>query len=414
MSHIDYKSSTLSNGLKVFVIEDHAVPKAVINLVYKVGARDEDPGKTGFAHLFEHLMFGGSINIPDFDKPLQKVGGDSNAFTNNDFTSYYNTIPSNQLETAFWLESDRMLELDFSQKNLDIQRSVVIEEFKQRYLNKPYGDAHNILRGIHYTTHPYRWPTIGMDISHIEKADLNDVRDFFFGYYAPNNASLVVAGDVNYEAVMNLAEKWFGEIPQRQLRKHALPAEPPQNSPRTKTVHREVRQAAVYKMYHIPAIGSREYFAADLLTDILSLGRASLLYQRLVKDTQIATNVKSFSWASHDPGSISIDCTIAGGKTIEEYESELSEILEGILKVSNDELERVKNKLETNFVLDRTSVLNKAISLSSADARNDAESVNTMISNYLSVTTDEIRQAAGRYLCPENCSTLYYLPQDAS
>ena len=222
MSHIHYESFVLDNGLKVIVHEDHSIPKAVVDVVYKVGAKDEDEERTGFAHLFEHLMFGGSKHIEDYDTPLQRVGGENNAFTTNDITNYYITLPSNQLETAFWLESDRMLELDFSQHSLDVQKSVVIEEFKQRYLNKPYGDAHLILRSLHYKVHPYKWPTIGKEISHIEGASLDEVKDFFYGFYAPNNATLIVAGDVKTDEVRRLAEKWFGPIPNRKLKKKEL------------------------------------------------------------------------------------------------------------------------------------------------------------------------------------------------
>lgn len=414
MSRIDYETGFLDNGLKVIVHEDRSVPKAVLNVVYKVGAKDENPDRTGFAHLFEHLMFGGSKNVPDFDGPLQRVGGDSNAFTNNDFTCYYINVPSNQIETAFWLESDRMLELDFSPKNLDVQRSVVIEEFKQRYLNKPYGDAHNILRSLHYTTHPYRWPTIGMEMSHIEGASLQDVQDFFYGFYAPNNATMVVAGDVSFSQVMDLANKWFGDIPKRDLRKHVLPQEPKQSEARQMTVERDVPHKAVYKMFHIPPKVSNDYYAADMLTDILSVGRASKLYQKLVKETQVATQVKAFSWGAHDPGSISIDCTISEDGDVDQYEEHLSEIIESLKSIENSELERVKNTLETHFVLDRTSILNKALSLSTSDVLDDVSIVNETLQKYLAITVDDVREAATEFLRPDNCSTLYYMPKNAS
>ncbi|MFM2376281.1 MAG: hypothetical protein RLZZ165_1378 [Bacteroidota bacterium] len=412
MSPIVFHTFFLPNGLKVIVHEDHSIATAVINILYRVGARDESPAKTGFAHLFEHLMFGGSKHIPDYDKHLQMVGGENNAFTTNDITNYYLSLPSNQIETGFWLESDRMLELDFSQKSLDIQKSVVTEEFKQRYLNKPYGDAHLILRGLHFTTHPYRWPTIGKEISHIEKATLDDVKEFFFGFYAPNNATVVVAGNVTVPHVRELAEKWFGDIPRRELRLKPLPVEPPQTEARMQTVHRDVPFPAVYKMYHIPAKNGSGYFAADMLSDILSSGKAGHLYQHMVKEKQVATSVRAFSWGAHDPGALSIDGTLAKGKTVEEYESALQEVLDGLLIVSEDEVQRVKNSIESQYVMDRVTLLNKAMNLAICDSLGDPNLVNTSLDQYLSLEPADLVKATRAYLRPENCSTLYYLPSN--
>lgn len=411
MARIDFKEFTLENGLRVLVHEDHSVPKVVLNLIYQVGARDEDSEKTGFAHLFEHLMFGGSVNIPEYDTPLQKVGGENNAFTTNDITNYYLSLPSNQIETGFWLESDRMLELAFSQESLDVQKSVVIEEFKQRYLNRPYGDAHLILRDLHFTTHPYRWPTIGKDIEHIQRATLEDVKDFFFGFYAPNNATLVVAGDVSLEQAMRLSEKWFGPIPRRELKKRPLPVEPRQTEARFRTVHRDVPFAGVYKMYHIPAKGTPGFFTSDLLTDVLSSGKASRLYQYMVKEKQVASGIRAFSWGAHDPGMISIDGTVARGKTVEEYETALSEALDQLSNLEDAELNRIKNSLETQYVLERTAVLNRAMILAMSDVLGDPEMANTSLEKYLALTAADIRTAAAEFLAPTNCSTLYYLPK---
>lgn len=414
MYPVSYETFFLDNGLKVIVHEDHSIPKVVVDVVYRVGAKDEDPEKTGFAHLFEHLMFGGSKNIPEFDTPLLKVGGVSNAFTNNDVTNYYQSLPSNQVETAFWLESDRMLELEFSQRSLDVQKSVVIEEFKQRYLNKPYGDAHLLLRPIHFKKHPYRWPTIGMEISHIEKANLDDVKDFFYGYYAPNNATLVVAGDITVDQVKRLAEKWFGPIPNRSLKKHDLPVEPAQNDSRKDSVRKQVPFPAVYKMFHIPAKTDPDYYSAEILTDILSAGKASRLYQDLVKEKRLASSVKAFSWGAFQPGMISIDATLATGVSPEEYEAGLNEVLEDIQQIEEPELQRIKNSIETQYALDRTQILNKAMGLAISDALGDPELVNSSMESYLSLTTDQVSAAAKRFLDPSKCSTLYYLPQNGN
>lgn len=411
MLTLSYETFTLDNGLKVIIHEDHSVAKAVLDVVYRVGAKDEDPGRTGFAHLFEHLMFEGSKHIPHYDTPLQRVGGQNNAFTNNDITNYYISVPSNQLETAFWLESDRMLELAFSQKKLDIQKSVVIEEFKQRYLNQPYGDAYNRLRGLHFTTHPYRWPTIGMDISHIEEAKLEEVESFFFGFYAPNNATLVVAGDVNPDEVKRLAEKWFGPIPSRALRKHDLPTEPKQTEPRTMTVHGKVPFPAVYKMYHIPANGTPEYYVADLLTDLLSNGRSGILYQEMVKKHRISPNVSAFVWGHHHPGMASIDGKVAQGHTVEAYEKALAESLAKLQDVTEADLTRVKGKVAASFVMQKTNLLNKAIAMAIYDVIGDPNLVNTLPDIYEQITLNQVYEAAATYFDPNNCSTLYYLPE---
>ena len=412
MSKIKYHTAVLDNGLKVIVHEDRSIPKMVMDIIYRVGAKDEDAERTGFAHLFEHLMFGGSEHIPEYDSALQKVGGDNNAFTTNDVTNYYLSLPSNQLETGFWLESDRMLALDFSQEKLDIQKSVVIEEFKQRYLNKPYGDAHNLLREIHFTDHPYRWPTIGKKIAHIEGATLDDVKEFFYGFYAPNNATMVVAGDVDFDQVMNLAEKWFGEIPERKLSKQEIPQEPVQKEPRAGTVHRNVPFPGVYKMYHIPAKTDQRYYAAEILTDILSGGKAALLYQHMVKEKQVATSIRAFSWGAHHPGMISIDGTLSKGVSVNDYEAELEIVLKKLQVVENSELSRVKNSIESQYILERGPILNRAMNLALCDALGDSELINTSLDFYLDLSLEEVRDAAVNYLDPNNCSTLYYLTEN--
>lgn len=411
MLKIPFETFYLDNGLKILVHEDHSIPKAVVDIIYRVGSKDEQEHRTGFAHLFEHLMFEGSKHIPHYDSPLQRVGGQNNAFTTPDITNYYLSLPSNQLETAFWLESDRMLELAFSQEKLDIQKSVVIEEYKQRYLNQPYGDAHLKLRSLHFTTHPYHWPTIGKEISHIEEATLDEVKSFFYGYYAPNNATLVAAGDVNTAEVVALAKKWFGDIPARTLQKHTLPEEPVQNEARSMTHHADVPFPAVYKMYHIPAYTDEEYYVADILTDLLSNGKSGILFQHMVKDTQVASQASAFSWGLHDPGAVSIDGRIAPGKSIEDYEKALSESLDKLVKLSHEDLERIKSKLEATFILQKTTILNKAMGLAISDALGDANLINTTPGIYRNITLDQVREAAEKYLKPENCSTLYYLPK---
>ncbi|MBK8807884.1 MAG: insulinase family protein [Bacteroidales bacterium] len=299
---LDIKKFTLENGLRIIVNEDFSTPFSVMNILYDVGSKDEDPEKTGFAHLFEHLMFGGSVNIPIYDIPLQRVGGENNAFTNTDITNYHITLPTENIETAFWLESDRMLNLDFSQKNLDTQKNVVIEEFKQRYLNKPYGDVWLYLRPLSYKVHPYQWPTIGKEISHIQKATLNDVKDFFYAHYAPNNAIMVLSGSVTFETVKQLSEKWFAPIPTRNVIPRNLPKEPEQKEHRRLTIERNVPFDSIYLTFHMCDRMDKNYHASDLISDILSNGKSSRLYQNLVQKKKLFSEINAYISGEMDEG----------------------------------------------------------------------------------------------------------------
>ncbi len=409
--NIHFETFTLSNGLKVIVHEDHSIPKAVVNILYKVGSKDEEPDKTGFAHLFEHLMFEGSVNIPHYDKELQKAGGDNNAFTSSDITNYYLTLPSNCLETAFWLESDRMLELGFSQERLDNQKSVVIEEFKQRYINQPYGDAMNLLRDLHFTVHPYKWATIGKEIAHVADATLDYVKSFFYGYYAPNNAIMVVAGDVKANKVLKLAEKWFGAIPSRPLKKHYLPQEPIQSEARFMEVKKDVPHVGVYKMFHVPAHTERGYYVTDIITDVLSSGKSGKLFQSLVIDKQIANSISAFTWGMADPGIVSINAHLAEGQSVEGYEVALRETLNRLQSLTQEELDRIKNKQQSAFMMEKIYVLNKAMGIAFSDYLGDTDLINKTANIYASITLDEVKKAAEQCLCGENSSTLYYYPE---
>jgi zinc protease len=301
---IKYNRFTLDNGLRVLVHEDKSSPLVAMNILYDVGSRDEDHELTGLAHLFEHLMFGGSVNIPEYDTPLQMVGGDNNAFTNNDITNYYLTIPSENIETGFWLESDRMLELDFSQKNLDTQKNVVIEEYNQRYLNQPYGDAILKIRPLAYKVHPYRWPTIGMDISHIEKVTLDQIKKFFFSHYAPNNAILALTGNITQEKAERLTMKWFGPIEKRKLQKRNLPSEPAQTDSRILTIEKDVPSNALYKAWHIGPRISNDFYTLDLITDLLAGGETGRLHTKLVREKKLFSEINAYITSDIDPGLI--------------------------------------------------------------------------------------------------------------
>ncbi len=407
---ISFSKFTLPNGLRVIVHEDRTTPLVVADVLYDVGARDEDPERTGFAHLFEHLMFGGSINIPDYDEPLQIAGGDNNAFTTNDLTNYYCRLPAGNIETALWLESDRMLSLAFGEKSLDVQKKVVSEEFKEHYINQPYGDAWHKLREVAYKVHPYRWMTIGKELSHVESAQLQDVKDFFHKHYNPANAILTVAGNINEEKVRTLAEKWFGDIPSGKKYERWIPAEPPQSEARMLEVHADVPLDALYKCWHGYARTDKRYYAMDLITDILGSGKSSRLYQSLVKEQKLFSNISCYHTGSVDPGLVAIEGKLVKGVTIEEGDAAvqkvIGEMLENIL--SEDELQKVKNRIESMLAFEDVSLMNRANSLAIYELLGDANLINTEWDFYNAVTSEVILNTAREMFREENSSTLYY------
>jgi len=407
---LKFEKFTLPNGLKVIVHKDATTPLVAFNLLYDVGARDENPEKTGFAHLFEHLMFEGSKNIPDYDTPLQKAGGENNAFTNNNFTNYYITIPKDNLETAFWLESDRMLELALTQEKLEVQKKVVIEEFKQRYLNQPYGDWNLLLRPMAYKVHPYMWPTIGKEISHIENAQLSDVKEFFFKHYAPNNAILTIAGNVSTEEIKQLTEKWFGDIPKRETAERNLPAEPEQTEYRFAKVERNVPVDAIFMAFHMCDRLSDDYYTTDLISDILSNGKSARLNQRLVKEKKLFSKINAYITGDIDPGLFIVTGNINSGISFEQAQNairtELNEIMNTL--VDTEELTKVQNKVEANLVYSEVNVLNKAMNLAYFELLGDANLINKEADSYRKVTPEQINTVAKKLFKHENCSELHY------
>jgi zinc protease len=411
---IHFEKLLLTNGLRVIVHQDLSTPMTVMNIMYDVGARDEDPERTGFAHLFEHLMFGGSLNISSYDEPLQRAGGENNAYTTNDLTNYYIQLPSENLETAFWLESDRMLSLAFSKKSLDVQRKVVCEEFKEHYLTKPYGDVWHRLRELAYKKHSYRWMTIGKELSHIENAKLEDVKNFFFKYYRPVNAIMVVAGNVTAEKVKALAEKWFGEIPSGEKYNRILPQEPEQTEERKLEVKAKVPLDAFYKCWHMPARLDRRYYIADLLTDILSGGGSSRLYQALVKEKQLFSNIECYHFGSTDPGLLAIEGKLVKGIKMEVAEKAVEDELDKMKNelVSETELQKVKNKTESMIAFEDMSVMSRANSLAYYELLGDASWMNFELEKYGSVTTEDILQESRNIFRSNNSSTLYYLSEN--
>jgi zinc protease len=407
---VKYNRITLDNGLRILVSEDRSTPLVAMNILYDVGSRDEDPEATGLAHLFEHLMFGGSVNIPDFDTPLQMVGGENNAFTNNDITNYYLTVPSENIETGFWLESDRMLELDFSQKNLDTQKSVVIEEFRQRYLNQPYGDAILKLRPLAYKVHPYRWPTIGMDVSHVEKTNLEQIRTFFFSHYAPNNAILALSGNITPDNAIHLAEKWFGPIESRKIKQRNLPVEPKQRESRDIIIESDVSSDALYKVWHIGPRDSKDFHTLDLITDLLAGGESGRLHTNLVREQKLFSEINAYITSDIDPGLIFVHGRLMKNIDIQQADEAVNEVLSGLLNADGieDEMEKVKNKFESSTIFANTSILNKAVNLSFFEHLGNAELINLEPGLYRSVTRAMVTDAIERYLVPQNCSTLHY------
>lgn len=408
---IQFYRHKLDNGLQVIVYPDYSTPMVALDVCYHVGAKHEDTNRTGFAHLFEHLMFGGSKNIPDYDLPLQQAGGENNAYTTNDLTNYYLTVPKANLETGFWLESDRMLELDFSEDSLNVQRNVVIEEFKQRNLNQPYGDVWALVRELAYQVHPYSWPTIGKEISHIADASLDDVKSFFYRFYAPDNAVLVLSGNVDIDDSLRLTEKWFGPIPTRNVQKPVLPVEPVQTAFREKTVERPVPDTALYMAFHMDDRRSREYYICDIISDVLSNGNSSRLYQKLVKEDRLFIELDAYISGDHDPGLFLVSGKLAQQVSIEKAQKA---VWQELYKLQNElvpavELEKVKNKLEANHIYSQMNYLNMAQELATFENIEKAELINEQLEIYRSVTPADLMQTAQKLFHPENCSQLNYL-----
>lgn len=407
---IQFSRFVLPNGLRVLVHEDNSTPMAVVNVLYDVGARDEDPNRTGFAHLFEHLMFGGSINIPEYDDELQKAGGENNAYTTNDLTNYYCQLPSANIETAFWLESDRMLSLAFSKKSLEVQRKVVCEEFKEHYINRPYGDIWFKMREMAYEQHPYRWMTIGKELKHVEEASLDDVKKFFKKHYTPANAILVVAGNVVTEQVYELAIKWFGDIPAGVKYNRQLPQEQEQQEAKRMDITADVPVDAFLKTWHMPSRLDPAYYVADLITDILGSGASSRLYQSLVKEKQLFTNIDCYHFGSTDAGLICVDGKLVKGVPPEDAELAVQAQLDLLMKegVSVLELEKVKNKTESTMAFEDMSVMNRAASLAYYELLGDANLMNTELDRYNEVTADQLVELSQKLFEEKNSHTLYY------
>jgi len=407
---IKFNKFTLENGLRVIVHEDNSTPIVAVNLVYDVGARDENPEKTGFAHLFEHLMFGGSENIELFDEPLQNAGGQNNAFTSNDLTNYYDTLPVQNIETALWLESDRMKSLAFTPKSLEVQRSVVIEEFKQRYLNQPYGDVWLLLRPLAYEVHPYKWATIGKEIKHIEDATMDDVKAFFYKHYGPKNAILSIAGNVTEESMKPLIEKWFGDIDGREKYVRNLPKEPKQTKFRKLEVERDVPSDMIYVAFKMGNRLDKSYYVSDLISDVMSRGESSRLYKKLIKENPSFTDINAYISGSLDEGLFIVSGKPKEGVSLDEAYQLIRKELDVMQTELCDEKEltMVKNKVESTSVFGEMSVLNKAMGLGYFELLGDANMINEEKDKLQNITAQELLEESKKMFVEENCSVLYY------
>lgn len=405
-----YDTFTLPNGLRVVHHYDANTPLAVVNILYNVGARDEDQELTGMAHLFEHLMFGGSKNAISYDEPLQRASGENNAFTSNDITNYYVTLPSENLETALWLESDRMFQLNLTPKTLEVQQGVVMEEFKQRYLNQPYGDIWLYFRPLAYTQHPYRWATIGKELAHIEKVTLDDLHSFYGTYYNPSNAIMVIAGNVSLDHCKTVVTKWFGDIPAGPINQNNYPTEPQQVEGRRLGLEKDVPMTSLSLGFHCGRRDDSTFYDLDLLSDILGASGSSRLYQRLVKEDRLFADISAYSTESLDAGLFIISGKIFPGIAVENAESAVWEVLWEFMAqpIVEREWQKVLNKKLTVLKYSELDILNKAMNLAMFTLLGDPNRINTEEDSFRATSPDSILTLARHILRPENCSTLVY------
>ena len=407
---IPYKRKTLDNGLTVVVNRDRSSKLAAVNLLYRVGARNENPARTGFAHLFEHLMFRGTREVPSFDLPVQMASGDNNAFTNNDYTDFYITLPRDNIETALWLESDRMQGLELTPGKLATEKRVVIEEYRQRYLNQPYGDQMMLLRALSYRVHPYRWATIGLSPDHIADATMEEVQAFYRAYYHPSNAILSISADLDEERMLELAGRWFAPLADRPHPAAAIPQEPPQEAARREEVERDVPATTVSVAYHMGGRTSAEFFVGDLVSDLLSGGDSSRLYQRLVKQRRLLSSVNAYVTGDVDPGLFVFTGQLLPDTTPAQVEEAFREEIGALVRdaATEYELEKVRNKFEANTLFGELNVMNKAMNLGFYEMLGDLPLINGEVARYRAVTNDAIRDFCRRVLRPENSNTLIY------
>ncbi len=409
---IQFEKIVLNNGLRVIVHNDISTPMVAVNVLYDVGSRDEHHERTGFAHLFEHLMFGGSVHIPDFDAPIQLAGGENNAFTTMDITNFYDIIPAANIETALWLESDRMLGLAFGEKSLKVQKKVVVEEFKETCLNEPYGDLWHHISALAYKVHPYRWPTIGLIPDHIKNATLDEVKHFFYKNYCPQNAILVISGNIDVDQALRLCEKWFGDIPSGERPIRNLPVESPQYEYRFLEIKAPVPMVSLNLAFPMPGRLHQDFYVYDLLSDVLSNGQSSRLQKKLVKELNIFSDVDAFISGTMDPGLFMITGKPMPGVHVDEARKLLWSELESLMhkKVEAKELQKLKNKAESTLVFSEISALYKAMNLAYFEVLGDASLINQEAESYRIVKLEDLQRTAGALFRKENCNEVLYMP----
>ena len=407
---INFEQYRLENGLRVILHKDETTPMVTVNVLYDVGSRDEQPDKTGFAHLFEHLMFGGTPRFPDYDKIAQAAGATNNAFTSKDLTNYYISLPAANLETGLMLEADRMAGLLFSPESLEVQRKVVIEEFKQRYLNKPYGDVWLEISPLAYQVHPYAWQTIGKNIEHIRDATLDDVKNFFVKHYNPQNAVLSISGNIDIASAKNLVNKWFGALERGTAYQRELQNEPPKTQKQTRKLKRDVPQNAIYKVYKMPGRSSAGFYSGDLLSDLMGRGLSSRMYKELVSDKRLFTTAGASVTGNFDPGLFIVSGMLSPGVDFGKAEKALDRIITEVENgvIPDSELYKIKNRVESTFLFNNTSHSDIAFHLAWFELMGDAGDINKEVSRYREVKKDELRSFAGEYLKDNQSSVLYY------
>lgn len=409
-SMINLRRITLDNGLRVLVHEDHTTPLVACNVVYNVGSRDEHPDHTGFAHLMEHFMFTGSKNVPDFDNALQKVGAINNAYTSQDLTNYYIVLPANNIETAFWVESDRMLELAFEQRSLDVQKNVVIEEFKENYLNRPYGDLMMLFNQMAYERHPYQWLPIGKKVEHIAEVTMDMIKDFYYKFYRPNNAVLVVAGNVHFEEVVPLVQKWFGDIPMGNTPAKNYPQELPQTTARHLTVKRDAPSDLLLKGWHMCNRMHPDYYACDLLSDMFGTGQSSYLYKELVTDRKMFTDISASIMGTHDEGLFLISGRPVEGVSAQDADKALCDFLYQYQfgPTFPHDLRKVQNRAESVLLQNDIKIDDRASNIAVGEIISNAEYFLNESQHYFDVTEDQMRRLSSELFTKEGSCTLYY------
>ena len=421
---LQFQRHILANGLRLIVHEDHSTPLASCNVVYNVGSRDENPDMTGMAHLFEHFMFTGSRNIADFDAQLQRVGAINNAYTTQDITHYYITLPAVNIEHALWLESDRMLELAFQQEKLDIQKHVVIEEFKENFLNRPYGDMWMLYNQFYFQKHPYQWLPIGKEISHIEKVTMDNMKAFFYTFYRPNNAVLTISGNVKFEEIVPLVEKWFGAIPAgpvssvetrhgtslQDTREKQFPQEDPPTQHRLFEVHRKVPADMLFKGWPTCGRLDSDFYAYDMLSDLFGSGQSSYLYKKFVMEEAVFTDISAYITGTLDPGIFIIGGRPAEGVSIEEADQKLNDFLYQLPEncISAHDLQKVKNRVESIILQNDIKIEDRSSSLAVAESFSCAEDFNDETNRYFAVTEEQINTLCHNIFRQEQEATMFY------